>query len=370
MWRRRRYVTWRCVMSDIGAASASALRDWLEVVLIAGRCLAGDKATLWEHSIRTTPRSHEMTQSDRSRSTEIICDATPQLDQSQRYQQQTLFFISAALLNPEYCEWISTGIGSKKIKFLVVKNGVWREEQRSLHCPHITKGVCAGQHDTSIKWSDNFCVWMKADGQGVAEKEKEAHSSTFTHSVLVSQSDQTLSSGHLHITMDTKIHHSNQNTMWIHIRILHGCLLLVTTGTVFGFWICLSELQNLRNDLNAEIAKRTLVDFGPLDSESKQNLSEKIDDLEESVEDGEKVIRVKRRARRRPAYYKEGVDEPKDMVWLTSYSRIPVSLEIQKRKRVCVCVRVCVCMRVRLCGVYGSKFVCLTIDSMLILRFS
>ncbi len=143
------------------------------------------------------------------------------------------------------------------------------------------------------------------------------------------------------------------------MKILHACLLLVTAGALFGFWICLSELQHLRKDLNEEIAKRTLVEFTGLKSHHRpssiRNDSDpfepeavfRYEDTRESGYAGERLrgteggaagdgeaaaaetealVRVKRRARRREsaAYYREGT-EPQDMVWLTSYSRIPVS---------------------------------------------
>ena len=140
-----------------------------------------------------------------------------------------------------------------------------------------------------------------------------------------------------HITMDTK-HSTTDSRIWIHMKIIHACLLFVTFGTICGFWICFNELQSLRKELNAEIAKRTVVEFTdltvsnlPTSNESNpfehqivltyedtKGVNSKNRDLNEK----EKLVRVKRRARRK-AYYKE---EPQDMVWLTSYSRIPVSI--------------------------------------------
>ena len=58
---------------------------------------------------------------------------------------------------------------------------------------------------------------------------------------------------------DTK---DNNSTIWIHLRALHLCLLFIIGGTVCGFWICFTEIQTLRQALDAEIAKRTLVEFG------------------------------------------------------------------------------------------------------------
>ena len=149
--------------------------------------------------------------------------------------------------------------------------------------------------------------------------------------------------------MDTKTSttsSTSESRIWIHMKIIHACLLIVTLGTVCGFWICFSELQNLRKELNAEIAKRSIVEFAdlivdnPTSNKNNNNDSDtsehhivltyedsndvyrrERDVLNSDVDEGERLVRVKRRARRK-AYYK---NEPEDMVWLTSYSRIPVS---------------------------------------------
>ena len=143
--------------------------------------------------------------------------------------------------------------------------------------------------------------------------------------------------------------------IWIHIKVLHGCLLVVTLGSICGFWLCLTEIENVRKDLNTEIAKRTMVEFDGCSSKSRTNQINETDNsfsfgdrttrsssgedtshfigdrdgehLLNSVDydNEQKLIRVKRRTRRKPAYYKDGAVEPKDMMWLTSYSRIPVS---------------------------------------------
>ncbi len=132
---------------------------------------------------------------------------------------------------------------------------------------------------------------------------------------------------------------------------------MVTAGAMCGFWMCFNEMQNLRRDLDAEIAKRTSVEFSgvqhlqnPANHSDSTNFDQAVfsykefrhslktelefgsdDDDENAANDDdfneeEKLTRVKRRARRKSAYYKEG-SEPQDMVWLTSYSRIPVSSE-------------------------------------------
>ena len=160
------------------------------------------------------------------------------------------------------------------------------------------------------------------------------------------------------ITMDVKQCPTQYSRVWIHINVLHGCLLLLTAGSVVGFWLCFTEIVQIRKDLNIEIAKRTMVEFGDLNSfyvinKSTTNQIKENDDIishkyrpprssfledissRSNHGDGEaplrsvdydneqKLIRVKRRARKKPAYYKEG--ELEDIVWLTSYSRIPVS---------------------------------------------
>ena len=145
----------------------------------------------------------------------------------------------------------------------------------------------------------------------------------------------------------------------MHIRVLYTSLLVIVTGTLLGFWTCFSELQRLRKDLNAEIAKRAIVEFSkqkgytvPLQTSygvyqrshrsqvlftfkensspsSKDSLpfEQSEDPLEhEDTQGGEdQLLRVKRDAQKLNVFYKEGSGIPDDYVWLTSYARIPVS---------------------------------------------
>ena len=141
-----------------------------------------------------------------------------------------------------------------------------------------------------------------------------------------------------------------ESRLWTHVKILHGCLLLGIAGSICGFWLCLNEIKTLRNNLDAEIAKRTF-EFDDLESHSLDSIEEdrkrgvdnnntnyffeKLTDSRTTSSDDplrfgdvgneEKLTRFKRRARKKPAYYKDNTVDPKDMVWLTSYSRIPVS---------------------------------------------
>ncbi len=58
----------------------------------------------------------------------------------------------------------------------------------------------------------------------------------------------------------------NISRIWIHFRLIHLCLLFIIGGTICGFWICFTEIQSLRQALDVEIAKRTLVEFGSPES--------------------------------------------------------------------------------------------------------
>ena len=154
-----------------------------------------------------------------------------------------------------------------------------------------------------------------------------------------------------------------ESRIWTHVKILHGCLLFGIAGSICGFWICLNEIKNLRNDLDAEIAKRTLIQFDDhespslgiseedkkrgVDNNNTNYFHKKLTDSRTTSNDNpwrlqdfgneEKLTRFKRRAKKKPAYYKDNTVDPKDMVWLTSYSRIPVSkfLDIIKYCEVC-----------------------------------
>ena len=148
----------------------------------------------------------------------------------------------------------------------------------------------------------------------------------------------------------------------VHIRILYFSLLVIVTGTVLGFWICFTEVQKLRKDLNAEIAKRTVVDFSrqkdgytvPLQTsfealERSQDtevlfsfkrdsspgkkdtlfFEQNPDPLEHEDSRGggeDQLLRVRRDAQKLNAFYKEGSGIPDDHVWMTSYAKVPVSI--------------------------------------------
>ncbi len=143
----------------------------------------------------------------------------------------------------------------------------------------------------------------------------------------------------------------------IHIRVLCVVLVLVSVGTLGGFWIGYNELKSLRKDLTVEIAKRATVRFSLQDalttssdrnSENgikephvlftyqelsssninKHNLheiepdDEPLEPVDTEVED--QLLRVKRDAQELNSFYEQGSGIPDDYVWMTSYAKVPV----------------------------------------------
>ena len=123
--------------------------------------------------------------------------------------------------------------------------------------------------------------------------------------------------------------------VYIHIKITYFCILLLTASGICGFWICLTRLHALREEFEAKFAKNNaVVEFENFDALSERGRHVGGDDadavLHEDDLSEETLSRVKRQQQHafRPANAnnREGSGAPEDWVWLTSYSRIPVSL--------------------------------------------
>ena len=168
----------------------------------------------------------------------------------------------------------------------------------------------------------------------------------------------------------------NAPNLWLHVKILYFCVVLVTAATGFGLWMCFTEFSNVRKEIDNGFMHRGAVEFGNVEhvygSEERRGPSGRkaggggrgdgAGPGGEAEEDGpagglaaglpshtspadspkageeDELIRVKRRAGRRrqtnpgtfltsKAWNKEGSATPEDWVWLTSYSRIPVSTD-------------------------------------------
>lgn len=172
------------------------------------------------------------------------------------------------------------------------------------------------------------------------------------------------------------------------VRVLFCLLLGVILVTSAAFWMCFSELRKLRGDFEGKIVQRGTAEFADLDGlynavRSRMELKDAelvldpiaTDDEEQEIDDGdikenipaeeEDLIRVRRRAgnssprqrdvafrasshrgrrprkvkHHRPTFYSPNMDgggggsgaNPADWVWLTSYSRIPVSVLQRER---------------------------------------
>ena len=162
--------------------------------------------------------------------------------------------------------------------------------------------------------------------------------------------------------------------LWLHIKILYVSTSFLLVALLAAVCLGLREIQRLRTDLDEALSPTNFVDFeehglqraadrqrrGAGDSFNLQ--AEHLDILEQMESEGlegeedEQLIRVKRRTHRRrsregknnhrrdnddrandrPSFYyessprrdgedREGSGNPDPWVWLTSYSRIPVS---------------------------------------------
>ena len=159
---------------------------------------------------------------------------------------------------------------------------------------------------------------------------------------------------HLVVSTATSNDLKTSSSVQCHIRILYCLWLLLACVVGASIWLGHFQIQRLKEELRHEIhiQSRSFVEFNPelrhgdleyssppsvLDEEDVDEEGES--ELSKSAEQ-EEFLRVKRRARRhghqqkipqkdeQPIYLhqKEGSGLPEDWVWLTSYSRIPVSL--------------------------------------------
>ncbi len=148
--------------------------------------------------------------------------------------------------------------------------------------------------------------------------------------------------------------------LWLHIKLLYVLLTILTAGSVCAIFKCFIEIHNLRQDLDATLLSNRAVEFANLedilaerklkyqaDFDSENDSTEANDgkaesetpDFEGNIENNEdQLIRV--RKKRHASFYRtadsrrhgrdaatpgSGSNGPDDWVWLSSYSRIPVS---------------------------------------------
>ena len=136
----------------------------------------------------------------------------------------------------------------------------------------------------------------------------------------------------------------------LHIKVIYLLITVLCFGFAFATWICVTEMRQLRSDLDSEttalrrgevvefddddvVASHGDVAWDDHDSASESSIPRKEVTIE-SMDDRVRVRRGAKRRRSRPAFYvddhdgKEGSGESDggsdDWVWLTSYSRIPV----------------------------------------------
>ena len=144
--------------------------------------------------------------------------------------------------------------------------------------------------------------------------------------------------------------------LWIHVRILYLLTVITILGVSIATWTCLAEVQKLRREFHGQIVHRGVAEFDDtalkdtftdrqlIQEEQQEEEEPKEDEDVRRVREEEQLLRVKRRAprhehgeeKKRPSFYytpqrdmgREGSGMPEDWVWLTSYSRIPVSTPV------------------------------------------
>ena len=133
----------------------------------------------------------------------------------------------------------------------------------------------------------------------------------------------------------------------VHIRVLYLLIAVLCFGFAYATWICLTEIRQLRSDLDGEMAALSLrrgdvVEFSGDGAWSDGGTATSEADstpggvtIERMGASSDEVVRVRRdtkRRRSRPSFFTDGSEPTEgsggsggDWVWLTSYSRIPVS---------------------------------------------
>ena len=162
-----------------------------------------------------------------------------------------------------------------------------------------------------------------------------------------------MSSGHgwarrVFIEMMSNDRTKDATNVHLHIKVIYLLITVLCFGFAFATWICMTEMRQLRSDLDSETAalrRGEVVEFddddvvvshGDVawddhDTASEDSIPRKEVTIE-SMDDRVRMRRGAKRRRSRPAFYvddgKEGSGDSDggsdDWVWLTSYSRIPV----------------------------------------------
>ena len=122
--------------------------------------------------------------------------------------------------------------------------------------------------------------------------------------------------------------------LWLHVKILYLILTFVVVSFSGLLWVSFIQIHQLRHELALKLS-HSVVEFENMDRRSKegptstgrgQNAAPLFEDAE-----SEQLVNVKTRVRRQAPFHDGGGSgghlggAPDDWVWMSSYSRVPVS---------------------------------------------
>lgn len=131
----------------------------------------------------------------------------------------------------------------------------------------------------------------------------------------------------------------------LHIKLLYSLIVLLLVAFAAGFFWSYKEIQRLRNEIERKLVRQEMVDFRVYNNSHPAAFRDT--QLKADVENrtflpnsDDEFESVRRRIKRQTSSRDDsGTD---DWVWLSSYSRIPVSPQKkkqpqQKKRRKCRC---------------------------------
>ena len=121
-----------------------------------------------------------------------------------------------------------------------------------------------------------------------------------------------------------------------HIRFLYGMQVMFAALCCGGFYAGFTEINSLRAEMQREIARLQPVEFGGFETDARASVYDAKERVSVDDEDndlgGEQLLRVRRQATGHSMHGNgDGSGSggapagPEDWMWLTSYSRVPVS---------------------------------------------
>ena len=118
----------------------------------------------------------------------------------------------------------------------------------------------------------------------------------------------------------------------VHIKVIYLCLVLLAACVFTAAWLCFNEVSKLKAEFEGKIVSKGVAEFA-LDPVVKHGSEHAAFFSEDDVLDRNRILvdaeshsRVKRRVKRRQKDLGSG-GAPDDLVWMNSYSRVPVSID-------------------------------------------